>query len=119
MSIPDLFPENEGKNAEDFIKESTTKKRNHRTLSEQMIVKCIRGKKMHFNKNYLGHLEVRKQGLCHPETDKVRVVNQTKSDITPVSPEWGILPSLAKSCPKPGKVPRPPGKPPNPPPGNP
>ena len=77
------------------------------------------GSKMHFSKIYLEHLEAVTQGFCQSETDKVRVVNQTITDNTPVSPDWGILPSVAKSGPKPGKLPRPPGKPPNPPPGNP
>ena len=77
------------------------------------------GSKMHFSKIYLEHLEAVTQGFCQSETDKVRVVNHSIMDNTPDSPDWGILPSVAKSGPKPGKLPRPPGNPPNPPPGNP
>ena len=120
MSIPDLFPENEGKNAEDFkIMHEPQIMNGQKLVNWQKIHKNASWIKMQFNKFYLGHLEAVNQGLCHSETDKVRVVNQTITDNTPVSPDWGILPSVAKSGPKPGKLPRPPGKPPNPPPGNP
>ena len=42
---------------------------------------------MHFNKYYLELLEAVIQGLCHSETDKVRVVNHTIVGNTPVSPD--------------------------------